>query len=148
LLIPANNAHSLRPEISNREHWHAVTRFYARLTQTFVVFANRAGEEAPFQFWGGSHVLDPQGQLLAQAPQDEEALLLVELDHHEVARQRQRLPLLQNARLDVVPARTPSDLTRILAGVNASGGHERLTVRRDLLTRAERSVAAQCGIRL
>jgi predicted amidohydrolase len=102
LLIPANSAHSLRPEISNREHWHAVTSFYARLTQTFVVFANRAGEEAPFRFWGGSHVLDPQGQLLAQSPQDEEALLLVELDHHEVARQRQRLPFLQNARLDVV----------------------------------------------
>ncbi len=102
LLIPANSAHSLRPEFSNREHWHTITSFYARLTQTFVVYANRAGEEAPFQFWGGSHVFDPQGQLVAQAAQDKEALLLVDLDHHDVARQRQRLPFLQNARLDVV----------------------------------------------
>ncbi len=121
----ARASHSLRPEISNREHWHAITSFYARLTQTFVVFANRAGEEAPFRFWGGSHVRDPQGQLLAQASQDEEALLLVELDHHEVARQRQRLPFLQNARLDVVqqelrrisPESSPGSMPR--AGVSA-----------------------------
>ncbi len=102
LLIPANSAHSLLPTVSNRQHWHTVTRFYARLTQSFVVFANRVGREGPFHFWGGSHVLDPAGRLLAQAPDDEEALLIVDLDLDDVARQRRTLPLLENARLDVV----------------------------------------------
>lgn len=118
LLLPANSAHSLLPEVSNREHWHAITSCYSRLTQSFVIFANRVGQEGPFRFWGGSHVVDPRGRIVAQAAQDEEALLLVELNRHEVPLQRSRLPFLQNARLDVVqqelhrllpePSSTPS----------------------------------------
>ena len=71
LLLPANSAHSRLPEVSNREHWHAITSCYSRLTQSFVIFANRVGQEGPFRFWGGSHVVDPRGRIVAQAAQDE-----------------------------------------------------------------------------
>lgn len=102
LLVPANSAHSLLAGVSNREHWHAITNFYARLTQCFVVFANRVGEEGPFRFWGGSRVLDPRGRIVAQAPQDKEELLLVDLDPEDVARQRRSVPFLCDARLDIL----------------------------------------------
>lgn len=102
LLMPANSAHSLLPEVNNRAHWRAVTSFYARLTQSFVVFVNRVGHEGPFRFEGGSHVLQPTGQLLAEAPYDDEALLVVEFDLDDVARHRRTVPLLSDPRLDVV----------------------------------------------
>ena len=148
LLIPASSAHSLQPEISNREHWHAVTSFYARLTQTFVVFANRAGEEAPFRFWGG--LPRPRPPRATPGPS---ATRRRSAPPRRTRPPRSRPPATTPAPpakrpTRRRPARTPSDLTRILPGVNASGGRERLTVRGDLLTQAERSVAAQCGIRL
>jgi len=102
LLIPANSAHSLLPAFSPLDHWRSITGFYAQLTQSTVVFANRVGCEGPFRFWGGSHVIDPQGRVLAQAPEDEEALLLVDVDPDVAAHRRAAVPLLQDPRLDVV----------------------------------------------
>jgi predicted amidohydrolase len=102
LLIPANSAYSLLSEVNHHEHWRAVTSFYARLTQSVVVFANRVGTEGNFRFWGGSHVLGPAGEILAEARRDDEELLLVDIDLAAVERQRDAVPLLRNARLDIV----------------------------------------------
>lgn len=46
----------------------------------FMALANRVGKEEVLHFGGGSFVTDPFGQLVAQAPEGEEAILYAHLD--------------------------------------------------------------------
>jgi predicted amidohydrolase len=113
LLVPACSS-DVVPEAE--EVWRALTRLTARLHQCYVVFVNRVGVEPGFRFWGGSHVVSPTGEVIAEAPRLEEALLVAELDLEEVARRRRELPLLGSPRLDFLReelARRVSDDVRI-----------------------------------
>ncbi len=103
LLIPADSAHSDPHVLEVRTYWRDITRLYARLFQCYVVFVNRVGEEDGRRFWGGSHVLDPAGELVCEAPEDRESILVSpELDLAAVRRRRHRLPLVREARLALV----------------------------------------------
>lgn len=62
---------------------------YARLLSTYVVFCNRVGFEDGVSFWGGSEVVDPNGEIVARAKLFEEDLILAEIDDNEVRRARQ-----------------------------------------------------------
>ncbi|MFQ5798475.1 MAG: nitrilase-related carbon-nitrogen hydrolase, partial [Bacteroidota bacterium] len=64
-------------------------KVYARVLSTYVVFCNRVGFEDGVNFWGGSEVIDPNGDVLAQAKLFEEDLILAEIDEREVRRARQ-----------------------------------------------------------
>jgi predicted amidohydrolase len=96
LIVPADST-ARRPAI--RDEWYDINRFYARLLECFVVFVNRVGEEGDLRFWGGSHVYDPWGEMVAQAPIDEETLLCIDLDLADVRRRRREMPLVKEARL-------------------------------------------------
>jgi predicted amidohydrolase len=96
LIVPASST-ARRPEIE--AEWRDVNRFYARMLETYVVFVNRVGAEGELSFWGGSHVYDPWGELVAEAPAGEEALVTVELDLANVRRRRREMPLVKEARL-------------------------------------------------
>ena len=87
-----------------------VTQAYANLFTDFVIHVNRTGFEDGVTFWGGSAVYDPEGNLLAQAPYYEEALVTAQLDLTQLRRTRVRLPLLRDERT----ALTQRTLTRIL----------------------------------
>ena len=56
-------------------------------------------------------MFNPDGDLLAQAPYFEEALLVVEVDLNQIRRTRTRLPLLRDER----PELTQRELQRILS---------------------------------
>ena len=96
LIVPANST-GRRSNIESE--WRDINRFYARMLECYVVFVNRVGEEGPLSFWGGSHVYDPWGDLVAEAPLDEAALVTVELDLANVRRRRRKMPLVKEARL-------------------------------------------------
>jgi N-carbamoylputrescine amidase len=86
-------------------YWFDLTRYTAQMLECFVVFVNRVGTDSGFTFWGGSHVVDPRGTVVAEAPRFEETVLVVDLDLEQVERQRRELPLLANdARLDLLQA--------------------------------------------
>jgi predicted amidohydrolase len=103
MLMPTSSAQSRFPErYDSRTYWADITRFYARMFQVFVVFVNRVGAEGQLRFWGGSHVVDPWGNLVAEAPLDEETLLCVDIDLASVRRRRREVPLLKDARLGMV----------------------------------------------
>jgi N-carbamoylputrescine amidase len=56
---------------------HAVANGY------FIGAINRVGYEAPWnigEFYGQSYFCDPRGQIIAQAPRDEDALVVAELN--------------------------------------------------------------------
>jgi predicted amidohydrolase len=111
LIVPAN---STARRAENRQDWHDVNRFCARQLECYVVFVNRVGEEGELSFWGGSHVYDPWGELVAEAPLDQPALLAAELDLAAVRRRRREMPLVKEARLAL--------LSRELERLSAEGG--------------------------
>ncbi len=85
-------------------YWRELTRFYARMLECYVVFANRVGTEGVFTFWGGSHVVDPLGEVVAEAPRLEESMLFADIDLDLVAARRRELPLVGELRPELLRA--------------------------------------------
>jgi NAD+ synthase (glutamine-hydrolysing) len=93
-----------------------INRAYANLFTSYVVHSNRAGFEDGLNFWGGSTIYNPNGELIARAAYHEEALVLAQIDLEQLHRTRARLPLLR----DEHAALTLSELHRIV-----DDGHRR-----------------------
>lgn len=103
LIIPTNSADSRFPgDLDTTEYWHDITHFYARMYECYVVFVNRVGTEGELDFWGSSHVVDPFGKVLVEAPLYEESLVFADLDLGSVLQRRRRVPLLREARLGLL----------------------------------------------
>lgn len=107
LLVPANSSTAV-PETET--YWRDLTRVYARMLECYVVFVNRVGTEAGLTYWGGSHVVSPLGDVVAEAPREVERLLVVDIELDRVEERRRELPLLARPRLDVLRA----ELERLL----------------------------------
>ena len=75
-----------------------INRAYASLFTSYVAHTNRVGFEDGLHFWGGATVFDPNGDLVAQGPYQEEALTVADLDLDQLHRTRARLPLLRDER--------------------------------------------------
>jgi predicted amidohydrolase len=84
-------------------HWvERINRAYASLFTSFVAHANRVGFEDGLNFWGGATIYDPDGEIVAHGPYNEEALTLAEIDLNQLHRTRARLPLLRDERTALV----------------------------------------------
>jgi predicted amidohydrolase len=81
--------------------YEAMLTTYANLFQVYVVFCNRVGYEDGVNFWGGSCVVSPTGEMVARAPLLETAELDVELRPTEVRRARVVAPLVEEENLDI-----------------------------------------------
>jgi predicted amidohydrolase len=101
LLVPSCSSTAV---VEAESYWRELTRFYARMLQCYVVFVNRVGSEGGFTFWGGSHVVDPRGEVVAEARRFEEELLVADVDLARVEERRLELPLVRNPRLDLLAA--------------------------------------------
>ena len=101
---------NLEPQLGSARWVEQINRAYASLFTTFVAHANRVGYEDGLNFWGGSTLFDPDGELLACGPYHEEALTLAEIDLNQLHRTRTRLPLLRDERTALVER----ELDRIL----------------------------------
>src|SRR5215207_651800 len=101
LIIPADSgSYPSYPELlDTRNYWRGITRFYARMLESYVIFVNRVGKQDNLVFWGYSHVVDPWGTVVAEAPLHEEALITADIDLSNVRRRRREVPLVKEARL-------------------------------------------------
>ena len=66
-----------------------------------MIVANRVGYEDGVCFFGGSHVRDAGGTILAQAPLLEPSLITAQIDPRVSRRQRILAPLNRDERLDL-----------------------------------------------
>ena len=100
LIIPADSGTYPFPELlDTKDYWQGITRFYARMLESYVIFVNRVGKQDQIDFWGYSHVVDPWGTVVAEGPLYEEALITVDIDLGDVRRRRREVPLVKEARL-------------------------------------------------
>ncbi|MDD2459879.1 MAG: carbon-nitrogen hydrolase [Kiritimatiellia bacterium] len=90
-----------------RDAWVTAQRAHAIANGLPVVSVNRTGFEPDpsgatggIQFWGGSFVAGPQGELLAQAPADQAAALVVEVDLARTETVRRMWPFFRDRRID------------------------------------------------
>jgi predicted amidohydrolase len=104
LFTSASPGRGLRdePQLESALWVERINRAYASLFTSFVVHANRVGYEDGLNFWGGSTVFDPDGELLVKGPYHQEALTLAEIDLNQLHRTRARLPLLRDERTSLV----------------------------------------------
>ena len=93
-VVPANWP---RPR---REHWRALLRARAIENQAYVIGINRVGTAVDVPHVGDSVLLDPLGQVLAEAG-DGEAVLVGDMSQVTVSGVRERFPFL----LDRTPVR-------------------------------------------
>ena len=83
-----------------RESWQIIQRSHAIANGVFVAAINRVGVEDDLTFWGGSFVVDPGGQVIAQASADQEEVLIAECDLSLIERTRRGWPFLRDRRVD------------------------------------------------
>ena len=93
---------SQEPQLESARWVEQINQGYASLFTAFVAHANRIGYEDGLNFWGGSTLFDPNGELLAKGPYHTEALTLAEMDLNQLHRTRARLPLLRDERTALV----------------------------------------------
>ncbi|OEJ25959.1 acyltransferase [Streptomyces agglomeratus] len=81
-----------------REHWTLLARARAVENQAYVLACGTAGTHADVEQAGHSIVVDPWGEVLAEAGAAEE-VLTVDLDPAKVAATREQFPALKDRRL-------------------------------------------------
>jgi len=60
--------------------WQQMITANGLANATFMVAINRIGTEGPLTFYGSSFISDPYGRVIVQAPRDEPAVLVADLD--------------------------------------------------------------------
>ncbi|MBQ3699229.1 MAG: carbon-nitrogen hydrolase [Prevotella sp.] len=83
-----------------RMAWQTVQRGHAVANGLPVVTVNRVGVEDGLPFWGTSFVAGPQGELLYEAPTDQEATAVVEVDLERSEQVRRWWPFLRDRRIE------------------------------------------------
>jgi N-carbamoylputrescine amidase len=88
------------PGFDTEPLWRRVIVANGIANGTFMVAVNRTGEEPPLSFYGSSFISDPYGRVLAQAPRDEPAVLVADLDLDQRQDWLELFPLLATRRPD------------------------------------------------
>ena len=90
-----------------REAWITIQRAHAVANGLPVVSVNRVGHEPDpssntngIQFWGSSFVAGPQGEFLYNAPDDAEAMAIIDIDMERSENVRRWWPFLRDRRID------------------------------------------------
>ncbi|WP_420639699.1 carbon-nitrogen family hydrolase [Candidatus Poriferisocius sp.] len=84
--------------VARRAHWSALLVARAIENQAYVIGVNRVGSGGGLDYAGDSVIVDPLGNVVADAPAGQEAVLCAEVDPAEVERVRSRYPFLHDRR--------------------------------------------------
>jgi N-carbamoylputrescine amidase len=68
------------PDFDTEPLWQQVIVANGIANGTFMIAINRIGFEDPLTFYGSSFISDPYGRILVQAPRDQPAVLVADLD--------------------------------------------------------------------
>jgi N-carbamoylputrescine amidase len=89
---------------AQHDAWRTIQRAHAIANGVYVAAVNRVGFEGPpeqgIEFWGGSFVCDPFGQVIAEASHEREEILVAECDPRRAEEVRRNWPFLRDRRID------------------------------------------------
>jgi len=90
---------------AQKDAWRTVQRGHAIANGCYVAAVNRVGHEAPaggpgLEFWGGSFLCDPFGEVVAEAAVDREEILVGEVSADRIEEVRRGWPFLRDRRID------------------------------------------------
>lgn len=91
---------------TQHEAWETVQRGHAVANGLYVAAVNRVGFERPvdssagIEFWGGSFIAGPQGEILARASHDREEILYADIDPVHLEDVRRNWPFFRDRRID------------------------------------------------
>jgi N-carbamoylputrescine amidase len=89
---------------AQHDAWRTIQRAHAIANGVYVAVVNRVGYEGTaekgIEFWGGSFVCDPFGEVLAEASHSREETLIVECDPRRIEEARRNWPFLRDRRID------------------------------------------------
>jgi N-carbamoylputrescine amidase len=88
------------PGFDTEPLWERVIVANGIANGVFMVAVNRIGEEPPLTFYGSSFISDPYGRKLVQAPRDEPAVIVADLDLDQRRDWLELFPFLATRRPD------------------------------------------------
>jgi N-carbamoylputrescine amidase len=92
------------PGFDTEPLWERVITGNAIANGVFMVAVNRIGHEPPLTFYGSSFICDPYGRKLVQAPRDEAAVIIADLDLDQRGDWLELFPFLTTRRPDAYGA--------------------------------------------
>jgi N-carbamoylputrescine amidase len=92
------------PDFDTQPLWERVIVGNGIANGTFMVAVNRIGTEDPLTFYGSSFISDPYGRVLVQAPRDEPAVLVADLDLDQRRDWLELFPFLRTRRPETYAA--------------------------------------------
>jgi len=95
------------PDFDSRPSWELVIRANAITNRVFIAVTNRVGKEELLNFYGGSFVADPWGDIMTRASIRKPAVVFADLDLSEIIRANSFFGFLSTRRPD-----TYGDLTK------------------------------------
>ena len=96
----AIGAEPTAPGFDSQPMWQKVMVAQGIMSNTFIIAVNRIGCEDNLQFYGSSFISTPTGDILAQAPRNEPAVLVAELDFEQRALWGRLFPFAQQREPD------------------------------------------------
>jgi N-carbamoylputrescine amidase len=110
------------PEFDTQPLWQQVIVGHGISNGTFMVVPNRTGNEGALTFYGSSFISDPYGRVLVQAPRDEEAVIVADLDLDQRADWLALFPFLATRRPDTYGGLTAPVRARAEAAIDGQVG--------------------------
>jgi len=101
--------HEEKAELGAGQHdsWQTMMRSHAIANGIWLGAPNRVGIEQSLEFWGGSFIASPRGEIVARAGHSDEALVMADCDLSLSDDVRTHWPFLRDRRIDAY-----GDLTR------------------------------------
>jgi len=81
-----------------RSYFEILTAARALENTAYLAYVNLVGVEDGLQFWGGSRLVSPTGDIVAKAKYDEEDFVLCEVDFNEMRPAEAFIPTLRDLR--------------------------------------------------
>ncbi|MGF3521935.1 MAG: carbon-nitrogen hydrolase family protein [Candidatus Bathyarchaeia archaeon] len=81
-----------------RNYFEIITAARALENTAFLAYVNLAGVQEGLQFWGGSRLISPTGDVIAKAKYDEEDFVICEVDYTDLRGAEAFIPTLRDLR--------------------------------------------------
>jgi predicted amidohydrolase len=84
-----------------RSYFETLTAARAIENTAYLAYVNLVGVEDGLQFWGGSRLVSPTGEVISKAKYDEEDFVLCEVDYKDIRPAEAFIPTLRDLRPEI-----------------------------------------------